>query len=64
MQAESGRNRVKVDKEEARILKDKLAEFDRIYEEEQSKFQNSTEEDYFIVSTKYIEQWREFCGSN
>ena len=64
MQGNKKGQSVKVDKKQANILKEKVKEFDSIFQEQQAQFQQSLDETYYIVSTKYIEEWREFCHSN
>ena len=58
---EEGRALKKISSEEAQKLKKKADEFNHTFQSEQDKFQSSSDEIYFIVSTQYLEQWREYC---
>lgn len=50
--------KVKVDEENAQELKELYKNFQGKFAEAQANFQNSTFATYYIVSSKFIEQWR------
>lgn len=56
--------KIEVTQEKALQLRQMYDAFEKMFAQAQAQFHNSTFATYYLVSKKFLDQWRQFCLSN